>query len=80
MRWIENLPGWLRVEAAGPNADPALNELGVGEREAIILAQEHSPEVLLLVDEIKGRAEATASALPQPEHSAFWTPELKPGC
>jgi predicted nucleic acid-binding protein len=35
-----------------------LNELGAGEREAIILAQDQGTEVLLLMDEARGRSEA----------------------
>jgi predicted nucleic acid-binding protein len=32
--------------------------LGEGEREAIVLAEQHRPDVLLLMDEGKGRREA----------------------
>ena len=46
------------VESLQRVQDHALDDLGMGEREAIILAEEHSPDVLLLIDETKGRAEA----------------------
>jgi len=55
-QWIASPPPWLRVEEVGGVSDPALNELGAGEREAILLAQ-RIPEALLLIDEIRGRAE-----------------------
>ena len=46
------------MEEVGEIIDPALNEFGAGEREAILLAQRTIPEVLLLIDESRGRAEA----------------------
>ncbi len=39
-------------------SDPVLRLLGEGESEAITLAQQHRPDVLLLMDEGKERREA----------------------
>jgi predicted nucleic acid-binding protein len=44
-----------RAVALSPEID---GDLDPGEREAIALAQDHRPDVLLLMDEIKGREEA----------------------
>jgi predicted nucleic acid-binding protein len=57
-QWVASPPPWLRIEEVGEISDPALNELGAGEREAILLAQRQIAEVLLLMDEVRGRAEA----------------------
>ncbi len=57
-QWIASPPSWLNVEKVDEISDPALNELGAGEREAIFLAQGRIPDALLLIDEIRGRAEA----------------------
>src|SRR5208283_1052790 len=53
--WISRPPAWLEIEQTTILPDPALRLLGVGEREAITLAQSHGPDVLLLIDEGKGR-------------------------
>jgi predicted nucleic acid-binding protein len=70
MQWAADPPEWLRIEDALPASDPArrrqdqiLDELGAGEREAIVLAQAQTQEVLLLMDETKGRAEAASRNL-----------------
>ena len=58
--WAGRLPDWVEVrEAASP--DPAL-KLGVGEREAIALAEELGAD-LLLVDDAKARREARRRGL-----------------
>jgi predicted nucleic acid-binding protein len=56
--WISQRPGWLRVQAAAPIEGPRAEKLGDGEREAIALAVVHRPQVLLLMDEGRGRKEA----------------------
>ena len=58
LEWIAHRPAWLEIERITAPPDPELRLLGEGEREAIILAEQHGPDVLLLVDEGKGRREA----------------------
>lgn len=58
IQWTANPPEWIKIVGIHETADQALNELGAGEREAIILAQDQGTEVLLLMDEIRGRSEA----------------------
>ena len=55
--WAINLPGWVEVKRASAFDDPDLQNLGNGEREAILLAEELGAN-LLLMDERQGRAEA----------------------
>jgi predicted nucleic acid-binding protein len=56
--WIASGPPWLRVSQAIPLPPDAESELDPGEQEAIALAQENCPDVLLLIDENRGREEA----------------------
>ena len=56
--WIARRPAWVEIERITVPPDQSLLMLGEGEREAIILAQQHGPDVLLLMDEGKGRLEA----------------------
>ena len=63
MQWVADPPEWLRIEDAPPASDEILDELGAGERAAILLAQAQNQKVLLLMDENKGRAEATSRGL-----------------
>ena len=56
--WVARRPAWLEIERTTVPPDQSLRMLGEGEREAIILAQQHGPDVLLLMDEGKGRREA----------------------
>lgn len=58
IQWIANPPAWLRIVGVRKTADQALDELGAGEREAIILAEDQGTEVLLVMDETRGRSEA----------------------
>lgn len=58
LKWIQARPDWLEVRAVRQKQDdPALQQLDPGERAAILLAGEE-PEVLLLIDDAAGRAEA----------------------
>jgi predicted nucleic acid-binding protein len=65
--WLSTQPAWLVIQALGqPHSDPAdqeLERLGAGEREGIMLASEHGPDVLLLIDEGKGRRAASRRTL-----------------
>jgi len=57
--WIASPPPWLTVEE-NPQLPPvsAANDLDAGEQAAIALAQAKQPDVLLLIDEDRGRQEA----------------------
>jgi predicted nucleic acid-binding protein len=54
--WLTAQPAWLVIQApTQPTSDQELERLGAGEREAIMLVSEQRPNVLLLIDEGKGR-------------------------
>ena|ERR1700753_4031868 len=55
--WATKLPSWVDLKRASASDDPYLQNLGDGEREAILLAEQLSAN-LLLMDERRGRAEA----------------------
>jgi predicted nucleic acid-binding protein len=55
-RWIGNPPDWLEVRQPKPSPDERLAELGRGERDALLLAEELG--VPLVIDEIKAHREA----------------------
>ncbi|HEY6270454.1 MAG TPA: hypothetical protein VIX19_00495 [Terriglobales bacterium] len=57
--WVAHRPPWLEVQQTASSPDAALRLLAAGEREAILLAQEHRADALLLMDEGKGRREAS---------------------
>jgi predicted nucleic acid-binding protein len=62
--WIRTQPEWIRVRTAQADQnDPALQQIDPGERAAILLAQEE-PDVLLLIDDAAGRAEADRRHIP----------------
>ncbi|MCL5742499.1 MAG: DUF3368 domain-containing protein [Acidobacteria bacterium] len=62
--WVQSKPEWLVVRAVPENhADPALQRLDAGERAAILLAQLEG-DVLLLIDDAAGRAEANRRGIP----------------
>ena len=60
--WLTKVPAWIEVSLTSslPNADLAF--LGLGEQEAIQLAEERHAD-LLLMDERKGRLEAKRRGL-----------------
>ncbi|HEX2123651.1 MAG TPA: DUF3368 domain-containing protein [Thermoanaerobaculia bacterium] len=56
--WVSTPPSWLRVvEVASRDVDSISDQLDLGERAAIALAESTRAE-LLLIDETAGRAEA----------------------
>src|SRR5271165_1194475 len=58
LAWMGSPPVWIEIREAIVEArDAGLLSLGAGERQAILLAQEHPAEALLLMDEGKGRRE-----------------------
>jgi predicted nucleic acid-binding protein len=61
--WIASPPDWLEIRSIRRMPETALLRLGVGEREAIVLAQEVRA-ALLLMDDLEGREEAARRALP----------------
>lgn len=62
--WIAAPPPWLVVNRTFPLPHGIDSGLDPGELEAIALAQEHRPDVLLLIDENKGREEAERRNIP----------------
>jgi predicted nucleic acid-binding protein len=60
--WLKHLPGWIDVASTMAPPNDELAFLGLGEREAIQLAEERHAD-LLLMDERKGRLEANRRGL-----------------
>jgi len=60
--WLNAIPAWLDSCDLLSQPDSSLSKLGLGEREAIQLATDRGAD-LLLIDERKGRLEATARGL-----------------
>lgn len=56
--WISQPPDWLEVETVTGQFDPALNQLDVGEQEAITLALQLKADLILL-DDLAARRIAT---------------------
>lgn len=62
--WLGSRSDWLEVPSVHESqGDPALDEIDPGERAAIVLAQTE-PNVLLLIDDAAGRAEANRRGIP----------------
>jgi hypothetical protein len=60
--WIVSPPPWVVVQAPYSASDPAVSRLGAGEREAILLAHEPQPALLVTNDR---RARRVAEARDQ---------------
>lgn len=56
-KWSQNLPDWVKIRQSSLMTTAALDLIDKGEREAILLAQELSAD-LLLVDDKKARQAA----------------------
>jgi len=61
-QWIANHPEWLEVRQVSIAHDVALEELGAGEREAIVLAEQLGASAVIL-DERAARQEASRRGL-----------------
>jgi predicted nucleic acid-binding protein len=61
-KWIAAHPDWLEIRQARMQPDEALAMLGVGERQAIALAQELKAAAII-IDEERGRREAKRRGL-----------------
>jgi predicted nucleic acid-binding protein len=62
-QWIANAPEWLEVQTVPASVDP-IPDLDAGEEAAIRLAQNFGGEAFLLIDDAKGRREATRRRIP----------------
>lgn len=60
--WMAALPPWVVLQAPHTVVDPDLSRVGAGEREAILLAHEHQP-ALLITDDRRARRVAEARGL-----------------
>jgi predicted nucleic acid-binding protein len=56
--WASTPPDWLEVRSVQVPADAGLEAVDPGEAEAIVLAEGHRPDVLLIIDDRDGRREA----------------------
>jgi hypothetical protein len=67
-QWIEGRPAWLEVRRVANPSKESIKELDLGESEAIALAEEYKPDVLLLIDEETGRLRGEAPSYPHDRH------------
>lgn len=56
--WISRPPLWLEIHEVIARSEDRNDELDPGESEALALAEQYKPDVLLLIDEETGRLEA----------------------
>ena len=64
VQWIEGRPAWLEVRQIANPSKENIKELDLGESEAIALAEQYKPDVLLLIDQETGRLEAKRRHIP----------------
>jgi predicted nucleic acid-binding protein len=64
LKRTQSAPAWLEIRTVRESQnDSALQQIDLGERAAILLAQEEH-DVLLLIDDAAGRAEANRRGIP----------------
>ena len=64
LQWVRSRPDWLEVRRVDiHDGGTVLNQLDEGERAAILLAQRES-DMLLIIDDAAGRAEANRRNIP----------------
>src|SRR5271170_7823125 len=63
VQWAAHFPSWVNV-CPTPVSAERLERLDAGERAAILLAEAQTSDVLLLVDDAAGRAEAERRHIP----------------
>jgi predicted nucleic acid-binding protein len=62
--WAAAPPEWIEIAVVTVPPEAGLEALDSGEAEAIVLAERHRPDVLLLIDDRDGRREATRRGIP----------------
>jgi len=61
--WLSTPPPWLKISSTSYQADPLLDLLDRGERDAILLAESVKAD-RLIIDDLDGRREAENRKLP----------------
>jgi predicted nucleic acid-binding protein len=61
--WLSTPPAWLKISSTSYQADPLLDLLDRGERDAILLAESVKAD-RLIIDDLDGRREAENRKLP----------------
>ena len=61
--WVADPPSWLEIVGVDWTVPRAIPDLDVGEAAAILLAEQQGPNTFLLMDDAKGRREATKRGL-----------------
>ena len=62
--WAANPPAWLAIVRVDRTIPRTIPNLDAGETAAILLAEQQGPSTFLLMDDLKGRREATKRGLP----------------
>lgn len=62
--WAADPPAWLEIVRVDWTVPRTIPDLDAGETATILLAEQHGPDTFLLMDDLKGRREATKRGLP----------------
>ena len=62
--WVADPPPWLDIANVDWTVPRVIPDLDTGETAAILLAEQQKQETFLLIDDLKGRREATKRAIP----------------